>query len=145
MPRFRSLQLAAACAVAVLAGGTASFAQRAEGEGGKGGAFSIAVVPDTQNMIDYKHQRASGFPFDASELFPRVTTWLGFPRDMVLRGYMVDFVHLFAPHYSPRLIRDAARAQTQEEVDQLFQGVALPIKGGCELEEQRTARTRASD
>ena len=57
---------------------------------------------------------------DASELFPRVTTWLGFPRDMVLRGYMVDFVHLFAPHYSPRLIRDAARAQTQEEVDELL-------------------------
>ena len=71
---------------------------------------------------------------DASELFPRVTTWLGFPRDMVLRGYMVDFVHLFAPHYSPRLIRDAARAQSQEEVDELLEAVPLPIKGGCEQE-----------
>ena len=51
---------------------------------------------------------------------------------MVLRGYMVDFVHLFAPHYSPRLIRDAARAQTQVEVDELFRDVPLPLKGGCE-------------
>jgi LysR family cys regulon transcriptional activator len=71
---------------------------------------------------------------DASELFPRVTTWLGFPRDMVLRAYMVDFVHLFAPHYSPRLIRDMARAQTQKEVDGLLEDIALPIKGGCEQE-----------
>ena len=69
---------------------------------------------------------------DASSLFPRVTTWLGFPRDMVLRGYMVDFVHLFAPHYSPRLIRDVARAQTQEEVDALLKDLPLPIKAGCE-------------
>src|SRR5690606_41942922 len=27
---------------------------------------------------------------DAKGLFPQVTTWLGFPRDMVLRGFMVD-------------------------------------------------------
>jgi LysR family cys regulon transcriptional activator len=71
---------------------------------------------------------------DASQLFPRVTTWLGFPRDMVLRGYMVDFVHLFAPHYSPRQIRDAARAQTQDEVDELLRSIPLPIRGGCEQE-----------
>jgi LysR family cys regulon transcriptional activator len=69
---------------------------------------------------------------DASELFPRVTTWLGFPRDTVLRGYMVDFIHLFAPHYAPRLIRDTARAQSQEDVDELLQEIALPIKSGCE-------------
>jgi hypothetical protein len=58
---------------------------------------------------------------------------------------MVDFVHLFAPHYSTRLIRDAARAQTQEEVDDMLRSVALPLKGGCEQEEQRSARTRATD
>jgi LysR family cys regulon transcriptional activator len=69
---------------------------------------------------------------DAQDLFPRVTTWLGFPRDMVLRGYMVDFIHLFAPHYAPRLIRDAARAQSQEEVDNLVHEIPLPLKAGCE-------------
>src|SRR5262249_2749911 len=30
--------------------------------------FTIAVVPDTQNYVDYHHQKAAGFPFDASEL-----------------------------------------------------------------------------
>ncbi len=71
---------------------------------------------------------------DAKELFPRVTTWLGFPRDTVLRRFMVDFIHLFAPHYAVRLIRDAAHAQTQEEVDGLLGDLALPLKGGCEQE-----------
>jgi hypothetical protein len=50
----------------------------------------------------------------------------------VLRGYMVDFIHLFAPHYSTRLIRDAARAQTREEVESMVQGIGLPLKSGCE-------------
>jgi LysR family cys regulon transcriptional activator len=81
---------------------------------------------------------------DASELFPRVTTWLGFPRDMVLRKYMVDFINLFAPHYSVRQIRDVAKAQTQLEVDELVREIPLPIKGGCE-QEQRSVRTRADD
>jgi hypothetical protein len=31
--------------------------------------FTIAVIPDTQNYTDYTHQKAEGFPFDASDLF----------------------------------------------------------------------------
>ena len=31
--------------------------------------FTIAVLPDTQNYLDYTHQTAEGFPFEASELF----------------------------------------------------------------------------
>jgi LysR family cys regulon transcriptional activator len=69
---------------------------------------------------------------DARNLFPQVTTWIGFPRDMVLRGFMVDFIHLFAPHYSPRLLRDAAALPTQEQVDQLVKDIPLPLRGGCE-------------
>ena len=33
------------------------------------GRFTIAVIPDTQNYLDYKHQTSEGFPFDASKLF----------------------------------------------------------------------------
>lgn len=32
-------------------------------------SFSIAVIPDTQNYVDYKHQKAEGFALDSSELF----------------------------------------------------------------------------
>lgn len=31
--------------------------------------FTLAVIPDTQNYMDYTHQKAAGFGFDASELF----------------------------------------------------------------------------
>jgi LysR family cys regulon transcriptional activator len=68
---------------------------------------------------------------DAVGLFPRVTTWLGFRRDTVLRGYMVDFVALFAPQITPELVRKAASLPTQAEVDALFAGVKLPLRAGC--------------
>jgi LysR family cys regulon transcriptional activator len=71
---------------------------------------------------------------DARGLFPEVTTWIGFPRDMVLRGYMVDFIHLLAPHYSPRTIRDVAGFAAQEQVDEALKDIALPVRGGCEQE-----------
>ncbi|MFC4312875.1 serine/threonine protein phosphatase [Steroidobacter flavus] len=32
-------------------------------------SFTIAVLPDTQNYMDYTHQKAENFAFDASELF----------------------------------------------------------------------------
>ena len=69
---------------------------------------------------------------EAKGLFPQVTTWLGFPRDMVLRSYMVDFIHLLAPHYQKRDIRDAANLPNQQEVDAMLGGITLPVRGGCE-------------
>jgi len=69
---------------------------------------------------------------DAKGLFPQVTTWLGFPRDMVLRGYMVDFIHLLAPHYDLRQIREVADAATQEEASAILGEIVLPVRGGCE-------------
>ena len=66
---------------------------------------------------------------DSEGLFPEVTTWLGFPRDTVLRGYMVDFINLFAPHYGPRLIRDAAGLSNQADVDDLLKDIELPVRG----------------
>lgn len=67
---------------------------------------------------------------DAVGLFPRVTTWLGFRRDSVLRGYMVDFIALFAPHLSTEIIRRAAALPSQAEVDALLESVKLPLRTG---------------
>jgi len=71
---------------------------------------------------------------DAAGLFPRVTTWIGFRRDSVLRGYMVDFASLFAPHLLPELTQRAASMESQEEVDTLFDKASLPLRGGCDDE-----------
>jgi hypothetical protein len=51
-----------ACITAWLAAATATAAPPAP-------EFTIAVVPDTQYYVDFKHQTAAGFPFDASALF----------------------------------------------------------------------------
>lgn len=66
----------------------------------------------------------------AKGLFPRSTTWVGLRRNSMLRCYMTDFLRLFAPHLSGDLIEGAARANSQQEVDQLVQRVALPVKNG---------------
>jgi LysR family transcriptional regulator, cys regulon transcriptional activator len=68
---------------------------------------------------------------DAAGLFPRLTTWLGFRRDSVLRKYMVDFVALFAAHLTPALTRRASQLATQTEVDALIDADDLPLKGPC--------------
>jgi len=62
--RHRKAPWAALLALAGLALACAS-----QGAGGGAGSFTIAVLPDTQNMLDYRHQTAAGFPFDARQLF----------------------------------------------------------------------------
>ncbi len=68
---------------------------------------------------------------DAEGLFPRSTTWIGFRKDSVLRRYMLDFVTLFAPHITAEQLEQACHARSQEDIDKLFMGAQLPIRGGC--------------
>ena len=67
----------------------------------------------------------------ARGLFPTLTTWLGFPRDKVLRQYMKDFISLVAPHWPAHLIEQAATAESQQIVDDLAAGLELPVRSGC--------------
>ena len=32
-------------------------------------SFTVAVIPDTQNYLDYTHQKSEGFSLDASDQF----------------------------------------------------------------------------
>lgn len=58
---------------------------------------------------------------DAGHLFDRSTTHIGFRRGMFLRGYMQDFINIFAPHLTPEVVeriaaiadRDERRAETE--------------------------------
>ena len=38
--------------------------------------FTIAMIPDTQNYVDYSHQTAEGFALDASDLFIAQMDWI---------------------------------------------------------------------
>ncbi len=91
---------------------------------GMGVGIIASMAYECQDQEDLKAINATG-------LFPRITTWLGFPRDMVLRSYMLDFIHLFAPHLPLGILRAAATAETPEALDELLGEVELPVRGGC--------------
>ena len=63
---------------------------------------------------------------DAGHLFAAHTTWIGFRRGTLLRKYMYEFAQLLAPHLDRRLIERAHRANSPEEVREMFAEVELP-------------------
>jgi LysR family cys regulon transcriptional activator len=65
---------------------------------------------------------------DTSELFPAHVTWIGFRRGGLLRKYQLDFIQLFAPHLTRRLIERTAKAATQAEVDETVADLELPLR-----------------
>ena len=68
MPR-RLLAFLAALALAACAGTAPSSTEAPE-------PFVVAMVPDTQNYLDYTHQKAEGFAIESSELFMQQMRWL---------------------------------------------------------------------
>lgn len=57
---------------------------------------------------------------DASHLFPYEITSIGIRRGLVLRGYMYDFIHLFAPHLDRLSVNAITLAQNSLKEQQLF-------------------------
>ncbi|MDW5418065.1 MULTISPECIES: HTH-type transcriptional regulator CysB [unclassified Iodobacter] len=51
---------------------------------------------------------------DASHLFANSTTRIGIRRDAYLRGYAYDFIELFAPHLSRKVVQAALMCDTEE-------------------------------
>jgi LysR family cys regulon transcriptional activator len=64
---------------------------------------------------------------DASHLFDYSVTRIGFQRSAVLRSYIYDFIAMFSPHLSRSLIEQAQLADSQDEIDQLFADIEIPI------------------
>lgn len=86
---------------------------------GVGVVAAMAEEPGDQGLV----------ALPATGLFPRVTTWLGFRRETVLRDYMFDFISRFAAHLDPWTVRRALEAGTQAQVDALFSEETLPLRG----------------
>lgn len=63
---------------------------------------------------------------DAGHLFEPSTTSIGIRRDAFMRGFMFDFIEMFAPHLQRDLIGEALRCRTAAERDSLFAGVPIP-------------------
>jgi len=85
---------------------------------GVGIVASMAFDPEIDNEL---------IAIDASHLFESSTTKIGLRRGTFLRGFMYEFIELFAPHLDKALVDEALKTKTNEEVEQLFAGVELPF------------------
>ncbi|MEW9809413.1 MAG: LysR substrate-binding domain-containing protein [Candidatus Symbiodolus clandestinus] len=63
-----------------------------------------------------------------SHFLPTITTKIGFMRDKFLRGYMLDFITVFAPHLTKDVIEMALEQPDNEAVEELFTSFQLPLK-----------------
>lgn len=64
----------------------------------------------------------------ATGLFPRLTTWLGFPKDLLLTRYHCDFIRLLAPQYSEALLEDLRRQREPGALEKLLEEVKVPLQ-----------------
>jgi LysR family cys regulon transcriptional activator len=65
-------------------------------------------------------------PLDASHLFASSITKIGCRRGTFLRGYMYEFIELFAPHLTRDLVEEAFSRNSKVELDELFSSLELP-------------------
>ncbi len=63
---------------------------------------------------------------DASHLFAASVTRIGFRRGTFLRGYMFDFIKMFAPHLTQDLVEQAYNRSSKVEIEELFANIELP-------------------
>jgi LysR family transcriptional regulator, cys regulon transcriptional activator len=63
---------------------------------------------------------------DASHLFEASTTRIGIRRGAFLRGYMYDFVELFAPHLSREVLDRCLKQQNKAELEEFFSSFEIP-------------------
>lgn len=66
-------------------------------------------------------------PLDVSHLFDSSVTKIGFRRGTFLRGFMYEFIELFAPHLTRDLVDEAYRRHSKSEIEELFSHIELPV------------------
>jgi LysR family cys regulon transcriptional activator len=64
---------------------------------------------------------------DASRLFKPSITKIGFRHGTFLRGYMYDFIELFAPHLTRKIVDRAYNEHGTPEGDAMFDAIELPV------------------
>ena len=65
---------------------------------------------------------------DAAHIFDSSITKIGFQRGLSLRGYMFDFIQMFAPHLQRKAVLESQSQDSRVEVDALFSHTELPVR-----------------
>ncbi|MDX7998362.1 HTH-type transcriptional regulator CysB [Xenorhabdus sp. Reich] len=64
---------------------------------------------------------------DMRDKFSYSTTKIGFRRSSFLRSYMYDFIWRFAPHLTRDVVDKAIALRSNEEIEEMFKDIELPI------------------
>ncbi|CDL79479.1 HTH-type transcriptional regulator CysB [Xenorhabdus cabanillasii] len=64
---------------------------------------------------------------DMRDKFSYSTTKIGFRRSSFLRSYMYDFIWRFAPHLTRDVVDRAIALRSNEEIEEMFKDIELPI------------------
>ncbi len=65
---------------------------------------------------------------DAGHLFGHSVTKICLRRDMFIRGFIYDFIRLFAPHLTQKIINQALALREKHEIEALFKSIELPVR-----------------
>ncbi|PCI22074.1 MAG: HTH-type transcriptional regulator CysB [Piscirickettsiaceae bacterium] len=63
---------------------------------------------------------------DAGHLFGKSITRIGIRKDTFLRGYMYEFISLFAPHLTHDVVAKAMQLKEQAAINELIKDIKLP-------------------
>lgn len=85
---------------------------------GIGIVASMAVEAETDSDL---------VALDASHLFEYSVTSIGFRRGTFLRGYMYEFIKMFAPHLNRELVEAAIQRHAKTSREELFENMEIPI------------------
>lgn len=99
----------------------------------KCGEFTVAMIPDTQNYLDYTHQKSAGYPIDGVELFFAQMRWIAAHArsaggDIVFATHVGDVWQ----HYS----------EASDPAHELRGFRSMPNSGSSEVAEGPRAETR---
>lgn len=64
---------------------------------------------------------------DMRDKFSYSTTKIGFKRTSFLRSYMYDFIWRFAPHLTRDVVDRAIALRNNEDIEEMFKDIKLPI------------------
>lgn len=63
-------------------------------------------------------------------LFPRLTTWIGYPKDLLLKKYHCEFIRLLAPHLTEKVLERACSNGQRTPQDDWSTGLEIPLHNG---------------
>lgn len=78
------------------------------------------------SMAHDEHEDRDLVAIDGAHLFPESVTWIGVRRGRLLRGYMYEFMRLFAPHLTRRIVDQALRARDAAGTHAALASVTVP-------------------